>query len=779
MALESARYSDNVYTTVVLTGAQTSQRLNLTGFGPAGARFQIPANYQIDGVLVEVEAKQSTTSRDLAARLIIGGTVDGTNVRTATITTTEQFYSFGGATDTWGRSDLTPALLNATPDFGVSLRIETAGVADTTSIDAVRVTVYASVPVAAIVEDDGMYWASLHAAFAATQEAYESASAKVAQLAAAESEYVVVKPVAVAATVAGVAVLTSTLTAAGALFDVWHETAISWQIPPPAYPSFESLAAAAQGEDIPVGTVAATATVLGAATVTATLSAAGVNLDVSAETAFVADLAPPSDAYTPELAQLYIAPGAVALAATVTGSATVTATLAASSVLLPESEIVGLDLAQPSDPLTPALSANELPISALALAATLAGAATVTGTLTAAGTLPDPAIDGLEWWAPDLAADTAIQAAAEGEVIPVSGAVEGEAAASPGEDDSALAALLASEWPASPQDAPELAIGAVAASATASAVTTVTATLTASAAVPGGSDELARELLPPTDSLTPALAELLLPIAPVAVTATAAGVATVTAVLTASSVIPEQDGGDAPAALVQPLTSDAELAIGAIAASATSAGTAVVSATLAAAGALPDPSTDAFEWWPPESSGATAIAAAAEGEVIPVSGTVEAAVEPVLEDDSAAIALTIRAPGVPLALWVAIADTEVIPVPGVVEVEAAVEPEVGWAEWPLRRWRPPLRRYSERIEAVPEPVYGEFAATVEATLRQASVAEPVEAILLTQWWASVRHATGITVEEGPALVAGGVLVNLPAMLADAAEREELELLGII
>lgn len=136
---DNARVTDDTYATAV-TVAQTTQRLNADDF-----RFLIASGQQIDGILVEVEAKVLALSGTLTCRIIKGGAISSTTID-QTVTTTEQFISFGGASNLWGET-WTAADINAVT-FGVSVRDETAETL-TISVDSVRMTVYCSTPVAA------------------------------------------------------------------------------------------------------------------------------------------------------------------------------------------------------------------------------------------------------------------------------------------------------------------------------------------------------------------------------------------------------------------------------------------------------------------------------------------------------------------------------------------------------------------------------------------------------------------------------------------------------
>lgn len=128
--------SDNIYATSI-TVAQSTQQLQATGFN-----FNILSTDQIDGILVECEAKSTLGGDTVLCRIIKGGSVSATS-RTNTWENVEAQVSYGGATNLWGET-WTPADINAA-NFGVSIRQE-SGLTGTLSLDAVRITVYCSVP---------------------------------------------------------------------------------------------------------------------------------------------------------------------------------------------------------------------------------------------------------------------------------------------------------------------------------------------------------------------------------------------------------------------------------------------------------------------------------------------------------------------------------------------------------------------------------------------------------------------------------------------------------
>jgi len=80
----------------------------------------IKPGYAITGIVVEVECDVNGGAGELLeARLVRGGTADTSSTKSQTATTTKQFLTFGGTTDTWG-GGITAAEVNAN-DFGIVL----------------------------------------------------------------------------------------------------------------------------------------------------------------------------------------------------------------------------------------------------------------------------------------------------------------------------------------------------------------------------------------------------------------------------------------------------------------------------------------------------------------------------------------------------------------------------------------------------------------------------------------------------------------------------------
>ena len=102
----NAAASDDSRATANLTGASgNTHYLKATNFG-----FSVSGT--IDGILVEIERSANVNSgtreaHDSIVKLVVGGSVVGSNKATATAyPTTDAYASYGGAADLWG---LTPA----------------------------------------------------------------------------------------------------------------------------------------------------------------------------------------------------------------------------------------------------------------------------------------------------------------------------------------------------------------------------------------------------------------------------------------------------------------------------------------------------------------------------------------------------------------------------------------------------------------------------------------------------------------------------------------------
>lgn len=124
--------SDNAYGVIVWDGDVGAKTVAVTNFG-----FSIPAGATIDGILVEIEWKVASGTIAPYVGITKNGTSSIAGITSPSITTTEQYLSYGGAANLWSIT-WTPAEVNAST-FGVRLQRGDDG---TVSVDHVRVTVY-------------------------------------------------------------------------------------------------------------------------------------------------------------------------------------------------------------------------------------------------------------------------------------------------------------------------------------------------------------------------------------------------------------------------------------------------------------------------------------------------------------------------------------------------------------------------------------------------------------------------------------------------------------
>lgn len=129
--------SDNSYATCVLFPSGQSHYLAATNFG-----FSIPGGSTIEGIVVEIEHKESGAAacRDNRVRIIKGGVTGSTDKASGTEWPTSDGYgSYGASNDLWGET-WTVADINSS-GFGVAVSALGLG-GGTASVDHVRVTVY-------------------------------------------------------------------------------------------------------------------------------------------------------------------------------------------------------------------------------------------------------------------------------------------------------------------------------------------------------------------------------------------------------------------------------------------------------------------------------------------------------------------------------------------------------------------------------------------------------------------------------------------------------------
>jgi len=120
-----------------------SEYLTATNFG-----FAIPGTATVLGVKVEIKKRQvSGTSAvyDSSVQLVAGGSTQNKGKLTAW-SGSLSFYTYGGATDKWGSTTLTPALVND-PAFGARIAVQCTGDPGSgavAGVDFIRITIYYS-----------------------------------------------------------------------------------------------------------------------------------------------------------------------------------------------------------------------------------------------------------------------------------------------------------------------------------------------------------------------------------------------------------------------------------------------------------------------------------------------------------------------------------------------------------------------------------------------------------------------------------------------------------
>ncbi|MBC7856903.1 MAG: hypothetical protein IAF94_26025 [Pirellulaceae bacterium] len=138
----NAAASDNSYSTNNVGPTFQTNYLKATNFG-----FSIPAGATIDGIVVEIERKESgaNIARDNRVRIVKGGTIGSTDKASGTEWPTSDAYAtYGSSSDLWGAT-WTASDINAS-NFGVVLSVLGLGTG-TASVDHFRITVYYTPPV--------------------------------------------------------------------------------------------------------------------------------------------------------------------------------------------------------------------------------------------------------------------------------------------------------------------------------------------------------------------------------------------------------------------------------------------------------------------------------------------------------------------------------------------------------------------------------------------------------------------------------------------------------
>ena len=139
----NATANDGTEAIVSFTGVnQTSDALDCDNFG-----FAIPAGATIDGIVLTVEKRESSTAtncRDSSIRLFKAGALEGDDKATATEwPTTLTDVSYGGAADLWGTTWTVDDINHA--DFGarvVAQVVSAGGSPRVGAVDRVEITVH-------------------------------------------------------------------------------------------------------------------------------------------------------------------------------------------------------------------------------------------------------------------------------------------------------------------------------------------------------------------------------------------------------------------------------------------------------------------------------------------------------------------------------------------------------------------------------------------------------------------------------------------------------------
>jgi len=135
--VSNAGASDNSYATANTSTSVQTHYLKATNFG-----FSIPAGAAIQGIVVEIEHKESAAlvARDNRVRIVKGGTIGSTDKASATEwPTTDAYATYGSDIDLWGET-WTVSDINSS-GFGVAVSALGLG-GGTASVDHIRITVY-------------------------------------------------------------------------------------------------------------------------------------------------------------------------------------------------------------------------------------------------------------------------------------------------------------------------------------------------------------------------------------------------------------------------------------------------------------------------------------------------------------------------------------------------------------------------------------------------------------------------------------------------------------
>jgi hypothetical protein len=116
-----------------------SEVLALTGFG-----FEIPAESSIHGVIVRVKRKGASADavKDSMVRLVVGDAIGSSDRSSPAFWPAVLTYkNYGSSSDVWEEL-LTPAIVNATSDFGCAVRVNLGDPTVVAAIDYIQMIVY-------------------------------------------------------------------------------------------------------------------------------------------------------------------------------------------------------------------------------------------------------------------------------------------------------------------------------------------------------------------------------------------------------------------------------------------------------------------------------------------------------------------------------------------------------------------------------------------------------------------------------------------------------------
>ncbi len=138
----NAAASEDSYATCTLGSFNSSQYLKATNFG-----FSIPSGATIDGIVVEVELKASSSFliNDSSVKIVKGGTIGGTDKKRSPAVfwpAVDTYITYGGASDLWGLTWTDSDINGSTFGIVFSAHVDTGKASITASIDHIRITVH-------------------------------------------------------------------------------------------------------------------------------------------------------------------------------------------------------------------------------------------------------------------------------------------------------------------------------------------------------------------------------------------------------------------------------------------------------------------------------------------------------------------------------------------------------------------------------------------------------------------------------------------------------------